>query len=100
MAKEELTLSEANTLLNKHSGLMGVSGENSDMREIVQAMKRGDEKSKNAFNIFCYRVKKYIGAYAASLGGADCIVFTGGIGENSAEVRSAVCSQLEFLGIK
>ncbi len=100
MAKEELTASEANTMLNKHSGLVGVSGESSDMREIVQAMKKGDEKAANAFQIFCYRVKKYIGAYAAAMGGVDAVIFTGGIGENSADVRAAVCRDLEFLGIR
>lgn len=100
MGKEELSLSEANTLLNKHSGLIGISGESSDMREIEQAVKDGHKKAKFAFDIFCYRVKKYIGAYAAAMGGLDAIVFTGGIGENSSEVRSEVCKDLDFFGIE
>ena len=99
MGKEGLSLSEANTLLNKHSGLIGISGESSDMREIVDSMKEGNKRSKYAFDIFVYRVKKYIGAYAAAMGGVDALVLTGGIGENSVDVRAAVCEGLEFLGI-
>ncbi|PID59855.1 MAG: acetate kinase [Ignavibacteriae bacterium] len=99
MGKEELSISETNTLLNKHSGLAGISGESSDMREIEQAVDEGDKKATYAFDIFCYRIKKYIGSYAAAMGGIDALVFTGGIGENSPKVRKAVCSELEFLGI-
>ncbi len=99
MGKEGLTLSEAGTLLNKHSGLQGISGISSDMREIVAEMKNGDKKATYAFDVFTYRVKKYIGAYAAAMGGADAVVFTGGIGENSAEVRQVSCAGLDFLGI-
>ena len=100
MGKEGLSLSEAGTLLNKHSGLIGISGESSDMREILTAVKEDHKRSKYAFEIFCYRIKKYLGAYAAAMGGLDAFVFTGGIGENSSEVRKEVCSNLEFLGIK
>jgi acetate kinase len=99
MGKEGLSLGEANTLLNKHSGLQGISGVSSDMREIVTEMKNGDRKAGYAFQVFTYRIKKYIGAYAAALGGLDAVVFTGGIGENSAEVRAACCEGLNFLGI-
>ena len=99
MGKEGLTLNEAGTLLNKHSGLQGISGISSDMREIIAEMKNGDKKATYAFDVFTYRVKKYIGAYAAAMGGVDAIVFTGGIGENSAEVRQASCAGLDFLGI-
>lgn len=99
MAKEGLSLSEANTLLNKHSGLIGISGESSDMREIEQAVAEGNKKAKMAFDVFTYRVKKYVGAYAAAMGGLDALVFTGGIGENSTLVRKDVCSNMEFLGI-
>lgn len=99
MGKEGLTKAEAETLLNKHSGLLGLSGASSDMREIESEMAAGDKKCKNAFDVFTYRVKKYIGSYAAAMGGLDAVVFTGGIGENSTNVRSAVCSDLEFLGI-
>lgn len=99
MAKEGLSLSEANTLLNKHSGLIGISGESSDMREIEQALSEGNKKAKMAFDVFTYRVKKYVGAYAAAMGGIDALVFTGGIGENSTLVRKEVCTDMEFLGI-
>jgi acetate kinase len=99
MGKEGLTLNEAGTLLNKHSGLQGISGVSSDMREVIAEMKNGDKKATNAFDVFAYRVKKYIGAYAAAMGGVDAVVFTGGIGENSPDVRKASCEGLEFLGI-
>lgn len=100
MGKEELTLAEVNTMLNKHSGLLGISGVSNDMREIIKSMNEGNERSKYAFEVFCYRIKKYIGSYAAALGGLDAIVFTGGIGENSSEVRKEVLSNMEFLGIE
>jgi len=100
MGKEGLSLAEANTLMNKHSGLIGVSGESSDMREIETAVQEGDKKAKNAFDLFTYRIKKYVGAYTAAMGGLDALVFTGGIGENSIMVRRDVCSNLEFIGIK
>ncbi|HPI36584.1 MAG TPA: acetate kinase [Ignavibacteriaceae bacterium] len=100
MGKEGLSLSEAGTLLNKHSGLIGISGESSDMREIIAAVNDGNKRAKYAFDIFCYRIKKYIGAYAAAMGGIDALVFTGGIGENATEVRTQVCKDLKFLGIE
>ncbi len=100
MGKEGLTLNEAGTLLNKHSGLQGISGISSDMREIVEEMKNDDRKARYAFDVFTYRVKKYIGAYAAAMGGVDAVVFTGGIGENSTDVRTACCENLAFLGIE
>jgi len=100
MSKEGLSMSEANALLNKHSGLLGISGVSSDMREIIQEMKNGNPRAKLAFDVFCYRIKKYIGAYASAMGGVDAIVFTAGIGENSPDVRKKVCEGLEFLGIK
>lgn len=100
MAKEGLNYSEANTLLNKHSGLQGISGVSSDMREVITEMNEGNKKAKLAFDVFCYRVKKYIGSYIAALGGLDALVFTGGIGENSPDVRRAICENLEYLGIE
>ncbi len=100
MSKEELSIPEVNALLNKHSGLLGVSGESSDMREIEEAMLRGDDRAKLAFDVFTYRIKKYVGAYAAAMGGVDVLVFTGGIGENSPLVRSAVCSNMEYMGVE
>lgn len=99
MAKEGINLAEANTLLNKHSGLQGISGVSSDMREILKEVKNGDKKAQYAFEIFCYRIRKYIGAYAAAMGGIDAVIFTGGIGENSPDVRRESCKDLDFLGI-
>ncbi|MGQ9799575.1 MAG: acetate/propionate family kinase [Ignavibacterium sp.] len=100
MGKEGLSLNEAATMLNKHSGLIGISGESSDMREILAAVKDQHQRAKHAFDIFCYRIKKYVGAYAAAMGGVDALVFTGGIGENSFEVREEVCKDMEFMGIQ
>jgi acetate kinase len=100
MAHEELSLHEANTLLNKHSGMAGISGISSDMREIIEKAGEDYGNAKLALDIYCYRLKKYIGAYTAALGGLDVLVFTGGIGENSADVRRLTCERLEFLGIK
>ncbi|MBT8379654.1 MAG: acetate kinase [Ignavibacteria bacterium] len=100
MGKEGLSLHEASTLLNKHSGLIGLSGESSDMREVLAAVKDEQRRSVYAFELFCYRIKKYIGAYTAALGGLDALVFTGGIGENSSEVRAEVCRDIDYLGIQ
>ena len=100
MGKEGLDVRDMNALLNKHSGLIGVSGESSDMRELEAAVQEGDRRAKNAFDLFNYRIKKYIGSYIAALGGLDALVFTGGIGENSIEVRKAVCLNMEYLGIE
>ena len=98
MGREELSLHEANTLMNKHSGLSGISGVSSDMREIIEAGNDGHTNAKLAIDIYCYRLKKYIGAYAVAMGGLDCIVFTAGIGENSPPVRKKTCQGLEFIG--
>ncbi|MFC4808538.1 acetate/propionate family kinase [Paenibacillus sp. GCM10023250] len=100
MNKEELTLNEVNSMLNKHSGLLAISGIGSDMREIVEAMEDGDKQAKLAFDMYTYRLRKYIGAYAAGMNGLDAIVFTAGVGENSVAVRKAVCENLSFLGIE
>ncbi|MCX6639177.1 MAG: acetate kinase [bacterium] len=99
MGQEGLSLSEANAMLNKHSGMYGISGVSSDMREIIQEAEKGHPRAKLAFDVFCYRVRKYIGAYAAAMGGLDAIVFTGGIGENAPQVRAASLIGLEFLGV-
>jgi acetate kinase len=99
MNKEELTMHEANTMLNKHSGIQGLSGISSDMREIEEEYSENN-RARLTFNVFCYRLKKYIGAYAAVMGGLDTIVFTGGIGENSSMTRDHVLSDLDFLGIQ
>lgn len=97
--KEDLTLNEVNSMLNKHSGLLAVSGLSSDMREIVQAMQEGHEQATLAFEMYAYRIRKYIGAYAAAMNGLDGVVFTAGVGENSDVLRKAVCDGLTFLGI-
>lgn len=99
MAREELTLHEANTLMNKHSGLAGISGVSSDMREITEAAIAGHSNANLALEAFCYRLKKYIGAYSAALGGLDVLVFTGGIGENSKRVRRITCENMAYLGL-
>ena len=99
MNQEELTMHEANTMLNKHSGIQGLSGISSDMREIEEEYD-DNNRARLAFNVFCYRLKKYIGSYAAAMGGLDVIVFTGGIGENSSMVRELALSELDFLGIQ
>ena len=100
MAMEELTLHQINTMMNKHSGLYGVSGVSSDMRELIEARAGGHQRADVAFRMFCYRVKKYIGAYAAAMGGVDAVFFTGGIGENSPEVREWALEGLEYMGIE
>ncbi|HEX9916591.1 MAG TPA: acetate kinase [candidate division Zixibacteria bacterium] len=100
MAREELSLHEANTLLNKHSGIQGISGISSDMRDIIEESSKGNAGAKLAFDIYCYRIRKYIGAYAATMGGLDVLVFTAGVGENAPLVRKASCENLEFLGVK
>jgi acetate kinase len=100
MEKEEIDYSSLNTLLNKHSGLLGISGTSSDVREIESAAINGDERAELSIRMFNYRVKKYIGAYAAAMGGVDIVVFTGGIGENGWKMRENICSDLEFFGIE
>jgi acetate kinase len=100
MAMEELTLHQVNTMLNKHSGLYGVSGISSDMREILAARAEGNQRADVAFRMFCYRIKKYTAAYAAAMAGVDAVLFTGGIGQKSPEVREAALTGLEFMGIE
>lgn len=99
MNKEEIGTGSANTLINKHSGVLGISGVSSDMREIEKAATEGNERAQLALNMFHYRVRKYIGAYAAAMGGVDMIVFTGGIGEMGSETREEICKDFEFLGL-
>lgn len=100
MEKEEINFSALNTLLNKHSGMLGISGISSDMREIESAAEEGDDRATLALKMFDYRVKKYIGSYAAAMGGVDILIFTGGIGENGSETREKICMDMEFLGIE
>jgi len=99
-AKEGLSTREIETLMNKQSGLLGISGLTSDMRELLaEAHEENDRRAMLAIEIFCYRVRKYIGAYLAAMNGADAVVFTGGIGEHSPEVRARICDGLQWMGI-
>lgn len=100
MGKELIGLGATNTLLNKHSGVLGISGVSSDMREVEKAAEDGNERAKLALDMYQYRVKKYIGAYTAAMGGVDVIAFTGGIGENGDSMRKAIISGLEYLGLE
>ncbi|HYY57838.1 MAG TPA: acetate kinase [Pyrinomonadaceae bacterium] len=100
-AKEGLTTRDAETLLNKQSGLLGISGLTNDMRELLdEAHENDDRRARLAIRLFCYRARKYIGAYLAAMGGADAVIFTGGIGENSAEIRASICAGLEWMGLE
>jgi acetate kinase len=91
---------EMSDFLNKKSGVLGITGISSDMREIENAALEGNERAQLALNMYNYRIKKYIGAYAAAMGGVDIIVWTAGVGENQTGTRIDACSGLEFLGIK
>ena len=99
MDKEGLTTAEFNNLVNKKSGLLGVSGVSSDARDIEAAIKAGNHRANLAREMFIYRVKKYVGAYAAAMNGVDILVFTGGIGENDAFIRAEIVKGLSFLGV-
>jgi acetate kinase len=99
MAKEELGAAELNALLNKHSGLIGVSGLSNDMRKLLEAEAAGNERAKLAVDVFCYRLRKYIASYVGVLGGVDALVFTGGIGENAPAVRARSVEGLSAMGI-
>jgi len=98
--KEETSISETSNLLNKKSGMLGISGVSSDMRDIENAANEGNHRAQLALEMFAYRAKKYIGAYAAAMGGVDLLVFAGGIGEMDAETRKRILNGLEFLGIE
>lgn len=101
MEKEEIGIAASNTLVNKHSGILGITGISSDMREIEKAAwEDGNKRAELGLDMYFYRVKKYIGAYAAAMGGVDILVFTGGIGENGPESRETICLNMEYMGIK
>ena len=100
MEKEDLTIDETSEYLNKQSGVLGISGVSSDFRDLADAAADNVERAKLALEVFNYQVKKYIGEYAAAMGGIDCVVFTAGIGENTPAIREESCQGLEFLGIK
>ncbi|MCK4663167.1 MAG: acetate kinase [Bacteroidales bacterium] len=100
MDKEELGFSTANTLINKHSGVLGISGISSDMREIEEAAENGNKRAKLTLNMYDYRIRKYIGAYAAAMGGIDILIFTGGIGENADATRKGIIKDFKYLGME
>ncbi|MFV0366266.1 MAG: acetate/propionate family kinase [Mangrovibacterium sp.] len=100
MEKEQIGKKSLDTLLNKHSGMLGLTGISSDMREIRQAALDGDERAIQAIDVYCYKIKKYIGSYIAAMGGADIVLFTGGIGEFAEYVREGVCKDMEYLGME
>jgi acetate kinase len=95
----DASVADIDRIINKESGLMGMSGLSSDMRDIEEAAEKGHVRAELALAVFCYRIRKYVGAYAAAMGGLDAIVFTAGIGENSPVVRERVCRDLGFLGV-
>jgi acetate kinase len=100
IAKEDLTLIEIQSMMNKHSGLLGVTGTSSDMREVTQAMEEGNEQAKLAIDMYLYKLRKTIGSYIAAMNGIDILLFTAGVGENSSFVRQEVCDHLSFFGIE
>lgn len=100
MEKEMISTSATTTLFNKHSGVLGVSGISSDMRDIEKAISEGNQRAKLALGMYEYRIKKYIGSYAAVLNGFDVLVFTGGVGENQTITRERICNGLSYLGIE
>jgi acetate kinase len=97
--RHRATPAELDDLLNKRSGLLGLSGLSSDVRDLLAAAQQGHRRARLALDVFCYRVRKYIGAYTAALGGLDALIFTGGIGETSAPLRAQICHSLAFLGL-
>jgi acetate kinase len=99
ITQEKLQPADVANILNKDSGLKGLSGVSNDMRDVLKKAKAGDVQARLAVDTFCYRAKKYIGAYLAAMNGADALIFTGGIGENSPEIRAQICAGLENLGI-
>ena len=100
MEKEGLGIEEINAVLNKKSGVFGVSGVSSDFRDLTAAAESGNKRAEAALKMFCYGIKKYIGGYAAAMGGVDAIVFTAGVGENDCDTRKGIVEGLEFLGVK
>lgn len=97
--KEELSLANVHALLNKHSGLLGLSGYAGDMRDLMEEAENGDRRCQEAIDVFCYKAKKYIGSYIAAMNGVDAIIFTGGIGENAAKIRSLILEDMEYAGV-
>jgi acetate kinase len=100
ITKEDLTLAEVNSMMNKHSGLLGISGISGDMREVTEAMENGNDYARLAIDMYVYKIKKTIGAYIAAMNGVDVILFTAGVGENAALIRERVCEGLTFFGVE
>lgn len=100
MNKEEIDVPIANTLVNKHSGMLGVSGVSSDMRDVEKAAEEGNKRAKVTLEMYYYRIRKYIGAYTAAMGGVDVIIFTGGVGENDAATRYLTTKDMEYMGLE
>ena len=100
MEKKGYSIDEVNSYLNKKCGFLGVSGVSSDCRDLEAAIKEGNHRAKLAIDILIYQIKKYIGSYAAAMGGLDAVVFTAGIGENTGKIRGGALEGLEFLGIE
>ena len=100
MKKAGMTMAEVDNMMNKKSGVLGISGVSSDFRDIEEAAKGGNERAQLALDMFSYEVRKYIGAYVAIMGGVDAIVFTAGLGENSPSMRGMICNGLEYLGTR
>lgn len=100
MGREELGVADASALLNKHSGLQGLSGISSDMRDLLEEEAAGADRARLALDVYAYRIRKYVGAYAAAMGGLDLIAFTGGIGQNAPAVRARCLRELGFLGVE
>lgn len=100
MQKDELSVYEMNSMLNKHSGLLGISGSTNDLRELFELRNQKDTRAELAINMLVYRLKKYIGSYLAVLGGADAVIFTAGIGENNPFIRENALDGMEFMGVK
>jgi len=98
--KEEIDIPIANTLVNKHSGMLGVSGVSSDMRDVELAAEQGNKRAKVTLEMYYYRIRKYIGAYAAAMGGVDLIIFTGGVGENDSATRYLTTKDMEYMGLE
>ena len=99
LADKGYSVDQLNALCNKQSGLLGISGLSNDMRNLTDLANDGDKRAKLAIDIFCYRIKKYIGSYAAVLGTVDAVIFTGGIGENAVAAREQICNGLDQIGI-
>ena len=100
MEKENISIAKADEILNKKSGVLGISGVSSDFRDIEEAAHKGNERAQLALDVYVHYVKKYIGAYAAVMNGVDAIVFTAGLGENSASMRSSICKDMSYLGVE